>query len=41
VLVNDDFDAALAQMRAVLAAARLATARATGLEDFLNRLARG
>jgi guanylate kinase len=41
VLVNDDFDAALAQMRAVLAAARLATARATGLKDFLSRLARG
>ncbi len=41
VLVNDDFDAALAQVRAVLAASRLATARATGLADFLDGLAEG
>lgn len=38
VLVNDDFDAALAGIRAVLAAARLARARLTGLDAFLATL---
>lgn len=38
VLVNDDFDAALAGVRAVLAAARLARARLTGLDAFLATL---
>jgi guanylate kinase len=40
VLVNDDFADALTQMRAVLAASRLATARATGLPAFLSALAK-
>jgi guanylate kinase len=35
VLVNDDFDQAVAQTRAVLQAARLATSRQTGLRGFL------
>ncbi len=40
VIVNDDFDAAVAAVRAVLHAARLATARQTsGLRDFVSRLA--
>ncbi|MBN8889227.1 MAG: guanylate kinase [Rhodospirillales bacterium 70-18] len=41
VLVNDDFDAALAQTRAVLHAARMATARQIGLAGFLAGLAAG
>jgi guanylate kinase len=36
VLVNEDFDTAVAQTRAVLHAARLATSRQTGLRDFLD-----
>ncbi len=39
VLVNDDFGATLGQLRAVLAASRLAIARATGLAAFLAGLA--
>ncbi len=39
VVVNDSFDAALEGVRAVLHAARLATARQTpGLRDFVSRL---
>ncbi len=38
VLVNDDFATALASLRAVLAAARLATGRLSGLADFLAGL---
>jgi guanylate kinase len=38
VLVNDDFDVALAHSRAVLRAARLATGRQTTLEKFLKDL---
>ena len=38
VLVNDDFAAALVQCRAVLHAARLATARLTGLAAFMAQL---
>jgi guanylate kinase len=40
VIVNDDFAAALAQMRAVLAAARLARTRLVGLDVMLARLSR-
>jgi guanylate kinase len=40
VVVNDDFDAAVASVRAVLHAARLATGRQTsGLREFVSRLA--
>jgi guanylate kinase len=40
VVVNDDFDAAVASVRAVLHAARLATGRQTsGLRAFVSRLA--
>ena len=35
ILVNDEFDRALARMRAVLHAAQIATARQTGLAAFL------
>lgn len=39
VVVNDDFDAAVASVRSVLHAARLATARQTdGLREFVSRL---
>lgn len=38
VIVNDDFDAALAGVRAILRAARLATRRQTGLADFVALL---
>ena len=38
VVVNDNFDRAVAAVRAVLHAARLATARQTGLADFVRRL---
>ena len=38
VLVNDDFDIALAQTRAVLQAARLATGRQVGLARFVAGL---
>jgi guanylate kinase len=38
VLVNDDFDVALAHSRAVLRAARLVTGRQTTLEKFLKGL---
>jgi guanylate kinase len=38
VLVNDEFEAALAGTRAVLAAARLARPRLTGLPAFLDSL---
>ncbi len=38
VVVNTDFDAALADLRACLRAARLARARQTGLEAFLRTL---
>ncbi len=38
VLVNDDFATALAQARAVLAAARLARSRLAGLDHFLGAL---
>jgi guanylate kinase len=40
VLVNDDFDTALAQTRAVLHAARLATARLAGLVGMLAELSK-
>lgn len=40
VLVNDDFAATVAQLRAVLAAARLARSRLVGLDSFLGALAR-
>lgn len=40
VIVNDDFDTAVAQVRAVLQAARLATPRLAGLTDFMAALAR-
>lgn len=39
VLVNDDFDAALEQVRAVLHAERLATGRLVGLGSFLGGMA--
>ncbi len=39
VLVNADFDLAVAETRAVLHAARLARARLTGLEAFLQTMA--
>ena len=39
VLVNADFDEAVAETRAVLHAARLARARLTGLEAFLHSMA--
>jgi guanylate kinase len=38
VVVNADLDQAVAAVRAVLHAARLATARQTGLRDFVDRL---
>jgi guanylate kinase len=38
VVLNDDFDTAIAQVRAILHAARLATARQSGLADFVARL---
>jgi len=38
VVVNNNFDRAVAAVRAVLHAARLATARQTGLTDFAKRL---
>jgi guanylate kinase len=38
VVVNIDFDVALADLRACLRAARLARARQTGLEEFLRTL---
>jgi guanylate kinase len=38
VIVNDDFDAALAGVRAILQAARLATHRQPGLTDFVASL---
>lgn len=38
VLINEDLAAAVAQTRAVLHAARLATGRLTGLADFLERM---
>jgi guanylate kinase len=38
VLVNDDFQSALAAVRAILQAARLATRRQAGLDDFVVRL---
>jgi len=38
VVLNDDFDRALADVRAILHAARSATARQTGLADFVARL---
>ncbi len=38
VLVNDDFNATLAEVRAILHAARTATARQTGLAGFLAGL---
>jgi guanylate kinase len=37
-VVNDDFDRAVASVRAVLHAARLATARQTGLANFVSAL---
>jgi len=37
-LVNEDFDQAVAAVRAVLHAARLVTRRQTGLHDFISRL---
>jgi guanylate kinase len=40
VLVNDDFDMALAQARAVLQAARLATSRQVGLAECLAELSK-
>lgn len=38
VVVNDSFEAAVRSVRAVLHAARLATARQTGLREFASRL---
>ena len=38
VVVNEDFDAAVEQVRAILRAARLVTARQHGLADFVARL---
>jgi guanylate kinase len=38
VVVNDDFDRAVAAVRSVLHAARLSTARQTGLERFVSGL---
>jgi guanylate kinase len=38
VVVNEDLDRAVAAVRAVLHAARSATARQTGLGDFVRRL---
>ena len=38
VVLNDDFDHAVEQVRAILHAARLATARQHGLADFVARL---
>jgi guanylate kinase len=38
VVVNADLDQAVADVRAVLHAARLATARQSGMEDFVTRL---
>jgi guanylate kinase len=38
VVMNEDFDAAVAQVRAILQAARLATARQNGLADFVARM---
>jgi len=38
VVLNDDFDTAIAQVRAILHAARLATARQSGLADFVAQL---
>jgi guanylate kinase len=38
VVVNDDLERAVAAVRAVLHAARLATARQTGLGEFVKRL---
>jgi guanylate kinase len=40
VIVNDDFEQAVAAVRAVLHAARLATARQPGLGDFVAGLVR-
>jgi guanylate kinase len=40
VIVNRDFDAAVADAHAILRAARLARSRLSGLEDFLADLAR-
>lgn len=41
VLVNDDLEAAEAEVRAILAAARLATKRRPGLEGFVDALVPG
>jgi guanylate kinase len=38
VVVNDEFERAVTSVRAVLHAARLATARQTGLQDFIRDL---
>jgi guanylate kinase len=38
VVLNDDFDHAVEQVRAILHAARLTTARQHGLADFVARL---
>jgi guanylate kinase len=38
VVVNDNFDQAVAAVRCVLYAARLATARLTGLKGAVDRL---
>ena len=38
VVVNEDFDRAVAEVRAILHAARLATVRQQGLSDFVARL---
>jgi guanylate kinase len=38
VVLNDDFDQAVEQVRAILQAARLATARQHGLTEFVTRL---
>ncbi len=38
VVVNDDLDQAVAAVRCVLHAARLATVRLTGLKDAVDRL---
>ena len=38
VVVNEDFPSAVASVRAVLHAARLVTARQTGLQDFVRDL---
>lgn len=41
IVINDDFPAAVESVRAILRAARLATARQTGLAEFVRNLGSG